>query len=212
MIKIDALIFMFIVQSMLVFLGAAVFMFIRYRKLAKKGFDNQTEIEQVNENVENPEQENEELIRWKEMFNDLQENFQHIRSANMKLQETIKELIPEAEQSEELKKMISGFEQTNKELDNCLGTLEKENEELDQKIGDFEDEVHGLNRKLKSSVSKVEYDSLVADKNRLEIKIKGLQDQLNVKVEEYAKLDKNYMWLEKEYNALYESTEGEKGT
>ena len=210
MIKIDALIFMFIVQSMLVLLSAAVFMFIQYRKKAKKESDYQTEIEQLKENVGNPEQENEAVIIWKEKLNSLQGNFEHIRSANMKLQETIKELIPEAEQSEELKKMIAGFEQTNKELDNCLGTLEKENEELDQKIGGFQDEVQGLNRKLKSSVSKAEYDSLEAEKNRLEIKLKGLQDQLNTKVEEYAKLDKNYMWLEKEYNALYESTESEK--
>ncbi len=210
MIRINALAFLFIIQIMLVILGFAVYMFIQYRKNGKPDASFMEELESLRTNASNAQQEKNDMLNWKEMFDDLQTNFENIRATNIELQAIVSKLVPEAEQSDEYKKMIAQFEKNNKELDNCLGTLEKENDSLDDKIGRYEDQVKGLNKKLKNSVSKSELDNVAAENEGLRIKIKSLKEQLDIKTEEYEKLDKNYMWLEKEYNALYETTEQEK--
>ncbi len=210
MIRINALAFLFVIQIMLIILGGAVYLFIQFRKSRKQETSYKLEIVRLNAKAGNDGQENEDLLNWKEMFHDLQENFEKVRASNIELQAMVSKLVPEAEQSEEYKNMIKQFEKNNKELDNCLGTLEKENDSLDTKIGDIEDEVKGLTRKLKDSVSKEEFDRIVADNNRLNMKLKNVKEQFDSKTEEYEKLDKNYLWLEKEYNALYESSEQEK--
>lgn len=204
MIRINALAFLFTIQFLLIFLGLAVFLFIRYRKQKEKEIACEEEIGKLRHSIRDHKEKNEELSGWKSMFNELQGKFEKIKNFNSKLKKAIASLIPEAERSREYKELIADIEQSNKELDLCIGTIEQENEELEQKITSYEKTVEGLTSKIEADyVSKTEYSKLSAEKTGLEIRVKKLMDELESKTREQEKLDKNYKWLENEYNALY---------
>jgi chromosome segregation ATPase len=204
-INVSPLSILFLMQFLLIFGGCAVFLFLQNKKLrserAKASCHNdiEHELQQVNE-----------LSAWKDMFNALQEKFDHIRGINNKLKDTVTSLIPEAEKSKDYEKLIADIEQSNKELDLCLATMEKDNAELEKKSASYEKQVENLQRKMKEYVSKAEFDKSSAENTGLEMKIKKLKDDLESKTAEYGKLEKNYMWLEKEYNALYDNVNEQK--
>ncbi len=209
MLKINATAFLFILELLLVFLGLSILLFLKHRKQTGEKVIYREKIEKLENNINDHEKKNKELSGFKEAFSDLRKKFNLIKNINIKLKKAIASLVPEAEKSEEYKKLIADIEQNNKELDMCIDTLEKENKEFDKKITSFTDEVSGLSRKLKGTVSKAEFDRVAAEKKRLELRIEALEDKLNNKTAEYGKLEKNYMWLEKEYNALYSNVHEE---
>jgi cell division protein FtsB len=92
----------------------------------------------------------------------------------------------------------------------CIRSLKKENEELSQKSASFKSEIHSLSSELDNKVSKEEYDNLSAQKKHLQLKFNKLKQDLEEKTIEHEGLQKNYIWLEKEYNTLYENIEEEK--
>jgi predicted transcriptional regulator len=48
-----------------------------------------------------------------------------------------------------------------------------------------------------------------ADKNRLAIRVEQLEKQMKEKTEEFKKMEKEHMWLEKEYNRMYNNIDEE---
>ncbi len=203
MIKVNALAFLFIIQFLLIFSGLTLFLFIQYRKQKQRNIFTYEEIQNLND-------QDAELLVLKDLYNDLKGKFEHLKNMNVKLKETIAKLTPEAEKSREYEEIINDIEQCNKDLEMCIGSLEKENEELDKKIVSFKYDIQGLSKELLDSVKKVEFDRVVAEKNRLEIKVKNLKEQLDKKTKKNEKLDRDYLSLEKEYKALYENIEAEK--
>jgi FtsZ-binding cell division protein ZapB len=155
----------------------------------KKNTDYEEKIGELTNDIKNQENKDSELAGIRNMFNDLHEKFEHIKKINAKIKKTIASLTLEAEKSKEYEQLIAEIEKSNKEFDICIVTLEKENEELNQNINSFKDEVKGLSGKLKESVSKADFDMAVAEKNRFEIKVKKLEEQLDEKTEEYEKLE-----------------------
>ena len=210
MIRINATIFLFIVELMLLFMAAAIFMFIQWKK--KSGSNSGPRSEQDESSFGDSGISSDELAVWQNKCSDLQGKFENTQKINGQLQKLIRDIVPEAEMSEQYKKVIDEFEKNNKEIDMCITTLEKENTDLDEKAYLADNKVEGMKRKMKDMVSASEYNIIAAEKKRLEIKVERLKDELESKIQEYAKLDKNYLWLEKEYNSLYENMEEEKNT
>jgi len=207
MIRINATLFLFIVEFMILFLGVAVIMFFQWRK--QRGMSAVAGPKDDNSSGDNGIS-SEEFAKWQQKCNEFQEKFEKTKGINAQLQELIREIVPEAEMSEQYKKVIAEFEKNNKEIDMCITTLEKENQGLDERVYLADNKVEGIQRKMKDMVSGADYNMLAAEKKRLEIKVERLKDELESKIQEYAKLDKNYLWLEKEYNSLYENMEEEK--
>lgn len=205
MIKVNALAFLFILQFLVIFLGFTILLFFRYRKLNVREIISRGEANRLREELEHMEGQHVELSSWKEMFNNLQEKFDHIRGVNTTLKESIATLIPEADRSKKYEQLISEIEQNNKELDTCIGELQKENKQLNKNSKTFERDLDQLSRKLDLSVSKEAYNNLKAQKKSLELKFEKLKKDLAAKTREHESLQKNYVWLEKEYNALYEN-------
>ncbi len=212
MFRINATVFLFILELLLLLLGISVLLFFKHRKQKEKEVVCRDKIEEFQDNVREQEKRNRELSGYKEAFGNMQKKFDMIRGINIKLKQAIASLVPEAEKSEEYKKLIADIEQNNKELDLCIDTLERENEELSGDITSFRNKVGDLSNKLKRAVSKAEFDRVEAENKRLELRIEALQDKLGNKTAEYEKLEKNYMWLEKEYNALYNNIHEETST
>ncbi len=208
MIRINATLFLFIVEFMVLLMGAAVFMFLQWRK--QRGMSAVAAGPEDNNSSGGNGISNEELAEWQKKCAEFQEKFEKTKGINAQLQELIREIVPEAEMSEEYKRVIAEFEKNNKEIDMCINTLEKENQELDERVYLADNKVEGIQRKMKDMVSGAEYNIVAAEKKRLEIKVERLKDELESKIQEYEKLDKNYLWLEKEYNSLYENMEEEK--
>lgn len=209
MIKVPALLLLFLIQFLLISLGLAIFLFIRHKKLHVKSTISQGEIRRLENEIKQHKEEISGLSSWQEMFNNLQGKFEQVNSVNAKLKEMIDFLIPEAERSKEFQEIINEVEQNNKDLGTCIGTLQKENEALSQQMKTFEKEVGGLSKKLKDSVKKEEYQSVLSEKQSLEKKVERLKEDLEKKTKDYEKLEKNYIYLEKEYNALYKNFKGE---
>lgn len=209
MIQIKPLIFLFLVQFLLIFLGLAVFLFLRLKKTNIKFTISQGEIRRLESEIDRYKKEVTGLLNWQTMFNDLQKKFEHAKAVNLKLKTMIDALIPEAERSKEFREILNEVENNNKELSTCIGSLKNENEEINKQIISFKNEVEGLSKKLRDSVTKTEYENLLSEKNRLELKVGHLKDDLEKKTKEVEKLEKNYMYLEKEYNALYDNLKGE---
>lgn len=209
MIQINALIFLFIVQFLLIFLGLVVFLLLKLKKTNIKSTISQGEIRRLESEIDKYKNEVTGLLNWQNMFNDLQKKFEHVTSVNSKLKTMIDALIPEAERSREFQEVLCEAESNNKELSACIGSLKNENEEINKQMRSFKNEVDGLSKKLKDSVTRKEYENLLSEKSRLELKVGHLKDDLETKAKEIEKLEKNYMYLEKEYNALYENLKGE---
>jgi len=208
-LQISALFFLFLVQFLLTFLGATVFLFLKIRNTNVKFTISQGEIRRLEREIDRCKEEVAELINLQAMFNDLQKKFAHVTSVNAKLKTMIDAFIPEAERSKEFQEVLCEVENNNKELSVSIGTLKNENEEINKQMRSFKHEVEGLSKKLRESVSNEEYENLLSEKNRLELKVGHLKDELEQKKKDYNKLGKNYMYLEKEYNALYENLKSE---
>lgn len=209
MIRVNALVFLFLVQFLLILFGLSVVLFRQKKKFIMKDIVSSGEIHRLRDEVENLGQRNEQLAVWKDMFNTLQTKVEQIRSVNAKLKDSIALLVPEAERSKEYEQLISDFEKNNNELDMCIGTLRKENSELDHKTKSFARDIDKLKKKLEQSVSNEEHKNILAQKKSLELKVEGLKEELAQITKEYDNLQKNYVWLEKEYNALYKNTQQE---
>jgi chromosome segregation ATPase len=209
MIQINALIFLFLVQFLLIFLGLSIIFFRQYRKINIKTTISQGEIRRLESEIDRYKKEVTGLLNWQTMFNDLQKKFEHITAVNSKLKTMIDALIPEAERSKEFQEILNEVEHNNKELSACIGSLKNENEEINKQMRSFKNEVDGLSKKLRDSVTRKEYENLLSEKHRLELKVGHLKDDLEKKTKENEKLEKNYMYLEKEYNALYDNLKGE---
>ena len=205
MVRVNALAFIFIVQFLLMFLGIAIFLFIHCRRQTRRAVVSRQEIGRLNDDIRNQKRKSSELLKWKEMFEDLQEKFKQIKNINMKLKGAIETLVPDAEKSKEYKQLISDLELNNNELDSCLESLGSKNDELEKKALTFEHKVEGLNRKLQDYVSKAKYNIAVSENKSLELKVDSLKKQIESQAKEYENLEKNYAWLENEYNALYDN-------
>jgi len=208
MLRINALIFLFIIQFLLISAGLSIFLFFKYRKQAAKGTISQGEIRRLESEIETRKNEITALLKWKDMFTDLQKNFDQIKSVNQKLKEAVDTLVPEAERSKEFAQLITEIEQSNQELDTCLGTLKKENESLNQNMQAFKDQISGLSGKLQNSVSKKEFQKILDENDYFQTQTEKLREDLKHKTKEHEKLEKNFIYLEKEYNALYRDTHG----
>ena len=133
----------------------------------------------------------------------MQKQFEHVKNINDKLKESINKLIPESKRTKEHEQAFSDIEQFNVELEAFIVTLRKEKEQLHEKIKAYEIDMKKLSQKLEHSVPKDEYDKLNAQKKSLELKFDKMKKDLEDKTKEHENLQKNYLWLEKEYNALY---------
>ncbi|MBI4682820.1 MAG: hypothetical protein HY757_06935 [Nitrospirae bacterium] len=149
------------------------------------------------------ESKNSELTDSKDMLSELQKKFDEVKNINAKLKESINKLIPEANRTREHEQVIRDIEQSYAELDSLFVILRKEKERLNEKSKSSEGHIDKLEKKLKQSVSKEEFDNLKARNKSLELKFDKLKKDLEDKTGEYESLQKNYIWLEKEYNALY---------
>jgi chromosome segregation ATPase len=209
MVNIPALLFLFLLQFLLMFLGLAVFLFIRHRKMNIKLVISQGEIRRLESEIQKHKEEVNGLLGFQKMFQDLQQKFDQIQGVNTKLREAVEVLVPEAERSKEFAELISQIDSHNKELNTCIGTLQTENDSLTERMKSFQTEVDGLSDKLRESVNKEEHQRVLNEKERLERKVGNLKAEIDKKTGEYDKLEKNYMHLEKEYNALYMNIKGE---
>ncbi|UCH81009.1 MAG: hypothetical protein JSW20_14940 [Nitrospiraceae bacterium] len=185
-------------------------MIIKYRNLLAIKDAAQKELQILHTEVNRQSLVNNELMEWKDMFNELQEKFEGIRTLNEKLKDSIALLIPEAERSKEYEQLITDIEQSNKTLDNCIGSLKKENEELEKTTAALEREANGLADLLQKSVRKEELDKAVEKKRSIELKYKKIVAEFDQLRTEHEKLQKSNMSLQKEYNALYDNIEEDK--
>ena len=209
MLKINALLFLFIVQFFLISTGISIYLFIRHRKLSTKFTISQGEIRRLGSEINKQEEEIGALSAWPKMYEETRQKLEQIQGINGKLIQTVESLVPEAQRSKEFEQMITEIGQHNKELNTCIGTLEKENASLEKSLQSSQREADDLSSKLQQSVKKEEFDRVMSEKKGLEIKIERLQEELKTKTKEIEQIEKNYIYLEKEYNALYKNIKGE---
>ena len=211
MLKVHPLIFLFFVQFFLILCAVTVLLFIRNRKLAARESTTRAESQRFEAEIRKREGsvkvDNNEVSKWKDMVSDMQNKFQTVRSTNVKLKESIARLIPEADRSAEYEELLSGIEIANKELDTCVGTLENKNKELETRAESIGREAEGLAELLQKSVRKEELDKVLSQKEELELKVMGLEKELENKTGECETLTKQFEWLKQEYNSLYREDE-----
>jgi predicted nucleic acid-binding Zn-ribbon protein len=203
MIKINALALLFIIQLLIVFIVLNIDLFRRIKKLKSQAVKFQGEIMKLRLEIENLGNIHNEIEERKEAFIALQSKFEGVRKAGSSLKESIEKLVPNAERSDEYEKIISDIESNNKELDRCISRLQKENEGLRERSEAVHKNINKLSAKLNNSVSRKEYDNVMAEKRTLERVASKLKDEIADITKQYEGLEKNYLWLEKEYNALY---------
>ncbi len=204
-IKINALVLLFIVQFLLVFITLAVVFYRKLKKEEVKAAVSEGGVRRLSFEVKKMEEKSDEQSGWKDKFGDLQSKFDVIKKHNEKLKMSIDKLVPEAERTKEYAEVIGDIEESYVELDSFLRELKKEKLDLAEQAHSFQGDIKNLSSKLDNSVNKAEFDILQAEKHGVELKVKKLQGELDEKTHEYDSLEKNYMWLEKEYNALYEN-------
>ncbi|MBI5055939.1 MAG: hypothetical protein HZB61_04915 [Nitrospirae bacterium] len=209
MIRVNALVFLFIIQFLLMFLGLSIFLFIRHRKLSVKATIAQGEIRRLESEMTGQQQEITNLLPLQDMIKGLQQKFEESKTLNTQMKEMIDFLVPEAERTKEFQQLLTEMEQSNKDLDTSLGTLQMENASLHEQMKSSRKEVDKLSTKLRDTVKKDEYQNVLSEKKGLELKVESLQTRLEEKTKELEKLEKNYIYLEKEYNALYKNFKGE---
>jgi chromosome segregation ATPase len=209
-LQVDPLFALLTVQGLLVFAGLTIFMIIRYRKLSAREAAAQREMQALHSEVDKQARMNIELTSWKDMFDDLQKNFEGIRTANVKLKDSMAALIPEAERSKEYEQLIADIEKNNITLDNCIGSMKKENKELENTITSLEREAEGLSDLLQQTVRKEELDRALEQKQSLKLKNDKMKSELGQLRTDYENLQKSHETLQKEYNALYDNIEAAK--
>jgi chromosome segregation ATPase len=212
-LEIRPLIFLFIIQFLLLFAALSIFLIFRCRALSVKEALARKETVELRAEISGSSQQIEvksaEFDQLKNTFDDLQQKFIHIKESNAKLKTLIEALVPEANRSKEFAKVIGEIEESNKELDSCINTLQKENTDLEKKAKSLEREAEGLADLLQQSVRKEELYQAQSQKKALEIKITKVERDLQEKTDAYDQLQKNYTWLEKEFNALYKNVSQE---
>lgn len=205
MLEVSAIVFLGIIECLLITSGVAGFLLIRLNKMKTGEITNREERERLKRYLGFKEKKITELSVWKEKFDELQQNFDQLKDMSDKLKELIASLVPEAEKSKAVQQLLSDAQLTNKELDTCIGTLKNENKSLDQKISSYKEEMDSLTKKLANTVKKSEHEAVVTERNRLEMRTQQLERQIKEKSEELNKLAKEHIWLEKEYNSLYDN-------
>ncbi len=210
MIKVPTLLLLFLIQFLFIFLGFSILLFLRYKKLRIKEVIARGEANRLRDEFKKMEIYNDEVSGWENKFSDLQKKFEHVKNINEKLKGSIDKLIPEAKRTKEHQQVIRDIEQSYIELDTFIGTLRKEKEQLHAKTRAYESDMRRQSQKMEHSVPKEEYDKLNTREKSLELKFEKLKKELEDKVKEYDNLQTNYVWLEKEYNALYNNISEDK--
>lgn len=205
-IKINALALLFTTQFLLVFFILTIVFYRRYRKQKINAVIARGEARRRTAEIAYQEQKNEELAGLKEEYNNLYTQLERVKHLNAKLKASLDKLIPQAKRTQEQELVIKDIEEYYAELDTFIQTLTREKEELHSKSESYEDAITKISLKLKNSISKEEHDYVKAQNNRLELEINKHKDELAKVERSNSELEKNYIWLEKEYNALYENT------
>ncbi|MBF0405309.1 MAG: hypothetical protein HQL00_15245 [Nitrospirae bacterium] len=83
-----------------------------------------------------------ELLGYKEMFVEMNEEFNRIKAFNEKIMLTLEDL---AVDSEELQNVIMEFEKVNKKMDKCVNVLNKGSETLDRQMAYYDETASAKN-------------------------------------------------------------------
>jgi len=209
-IRIYPLLLLFLIQFLFIFAGVSIYLFLRYRKLLVKEIIARGEANRLRDEIGKMEMQNNEMSGLENKFSDLQKKFERVKNINEKLKESINKLIPEAKRTKEHEQIIRDIEQSYVELDSFIGILRNEKEQLHAKTKAYDSDISKLSHQLEMSVSKDEYDKLKTQKKSLELKFDKTTKDLKEKIKEFESLQKNYLWLEKEYNALYNNVRDDK--
>jgi len=209
-IKVPPLVLLFLIQFLLIFMGVSIFLFHRHKKLRIKEVIARGEANRLRDELRNMVIQNEQVSGWGNKFSDLQTKFEQVKNINEKLKDAINKLIPEAKRTKDHEQIFRDIEHSYVELNSFIGALRQEKDQLQAKTKAYESDMSKLSQKLEHSVAKEEFDKLNIQKKSLELKFEKLRKDLEGKVREYDSLQKNYLWLEKEYNALYSNISEEK--
>jgi len=209
-IKVPPLVLLFLIQFLLIFMGVSIFLFLRHKKLRIKEVIARGEANRLRDELRNMVMQNDQVSDWGNKFSDLQTKFEQVKNINEKLKDAINKLIPEAKRTKDHEQIFRDIEHSYVELNSFIGALRQEKDQLQAKTKAYESDMSKLSQKLEHSVAKEEFDKLNIQKKSLELKFEKLRKDLEGKVREYDSLQKNYLWLEKEYNALYSNISEEK--
>lgn len=204
-LEIPPLVLLFLVQFLLIFLGLTIFLFLQYKKLSVNVRIARGEAARLRAELEDAERRSDQSSALEDKFSDLQKKFEQVKAVNERLKEAINKLIPEGKRTKEHEQAIKDIEQSYAEIDSFIGVLRKEKEALRAQSKVFKLDISKLSQQLDHSVSKDDYDKLNSQKKSLELKFAKLKKDLEAKAKEHESLQKNYVWLEKEYNALYDN-------
>ncbi len=145
------------------------------------------------------------LLGYRDLYESLQQKLITINKINKNLKDTILSIVPQAEISKELEKMLNKFEQNNEELNMCVRVLEKENDRFSHEIKGLEEDVEKLTQ---SPADSVDREILISEKDALKGRVQELEDKLKHLEKAYENLQKNYDILEVEYSNLYKEHQG----
>jgi chromosome segregation ATPase len=222
-LKISSSQFLFIIEILFITVGAALFFFFQNRKLRSGQGYPKKPAEILQSEPGETSKDTTGISEWKEKFGDLQQKFERMKEVNTKLKDLISSLMPKSSRSGDMQQLLSDMELSKDEFDACIGGLKKEMNDMGEQIASYKkqvqsykkesesqkEEITQLHRKLKGTVKKAEFDSIEADKNRLAIRVEQLENQLKERNEEFNKMEKEHMWLEKEYNRMYNNIDEE---
>jgi chromosome segregation ATPase len=222
-LKISSTQFLVIIEILVVAVGAALFFIFQNRKLKLMQENPDKPAETMQKELREPSEKTTEISAWKEKFGNLQQEFDRMKEINTKLKELIGSIMPKSSQSGDMQQLLSDMDLGKDNFDACIGGLKKEMKDMGEQVASYKkqiqsykkesesqkEEITQLHRKLKGTVKKAEFDSMEADKNRLAIRVEQLEKQLKGKTEEFKKIEKEHMWLEKEYNRMYNNIDEE---
>ncbi len=166
--------------------------------------ESEKKIAELNTVISSQKNQITQMEGYRDMLDLLQAKFAESQEINANLAAELEILVPEAERSDELQKMVADFERNIKEMNTCVNVLEGENKRLGKKTHDIEGEVERLSHVVKESVSYEKYERVLFENDRLKEAIAELESQLKEKSESYERLQQNLETLENEYTALYE--------
>lgn len=145
---------------------------------------------------------------YRHLLDQVQGRFSEIQKGNVKLKDKLTVLLPDAERSEELKKMIVELEGSFKDMDNCVVVMETENKHLQAQAAGFEAKIENLMSTVEQSVDNNTHETLVSEHNSLKQQVTDLENELKDKDKAYESIKHNIESLEREYLALYEKHQG----
>ncbi len=204
-IKINALVLLFTVQFLIIFVTLTIVFYRQYRKQKISAIVAQGESRRLTAEIAYQEQKNNEFSELQGEFGEMQNKYDQVKTLNEKLKASIDTLIPQAKRTKEHELVIKDIEGYYAELDSFVRTLRTEKDQLSTKSDTYEKDIAKISLKLKGSISKEDHDYVKAQNNRLTLEIDKHLEELAKAESSYSELEKNYMWLEKEYNALYEN-------